>query len=705
MTGALAVAALGLAAPLRAQTEAPVELAVQVAVVCPQPLATNLADALRAGLPEVPVRIATAASLEGGTPTVVVGAGELELWRLRERLEPLGDLGALLPGSCRDPDGRWVLPWSLHYVVARTPDTPPRAEPWTLEALALDRALDGRLGLCPPDVDPAPWLAAMEDWLRGGRDEAAGFALWGTLDARVGDYGYAPDHAALARDLAAHRLAAAVLPACVLRTIADGVRSEPLGPGTPRARLGLAVLRGSARERAFAVAARALQLGGEDGFQAATGLEPPASGAGALDGERADGWLRRFAAEIRGHGAGAERTADVVDLVFEALFAAGVLAVLFFARRRARSAGSAGIAGSASLLLLLPLLLLGTGCVYYEPEILSGPERRELATVVRPDGAVERYFVEPGRGGDASLQIVTETERERPYLGLRVVDLDVAEAERRGLRPFQGLLVTGTYPHSAAEAAGIAAGDVLLALDGQPTVYADQLPHAEAKLVPGKAVPARFLRGLAETEVSVQPAVLKERVVDPQDVALIEGRMHKAYAGLVLRGIPRAYAGRMFGDARNGVLISGVDVGSPAWLAGFRGGDLVESVDGGPVPALDELSDAMERRGEQNASIRLAVRRDAGDRHDASIALSDYRAARQVWVPLVADVEDGYREDLWSVGPFGLICGHKSRFVADASTRAPRTRSVFDAVFGLVHVDSGDYEHRLRLLWLIDIDL
>jgi hypothetical protein len=638
-------------------------------------------------------------ALAGGAPTVVVGAGELELWRLRERLEPLGDLGALLPDSCRDADGRWVLPWSLHYVVARSTDTPPRAEPWTFEALALDRALDGRLGLCPPDVDPAPWLAAMEDWLHAGRDEAAGFALWSTLDARVGDYGYASDHEALARDLAAHRLAAAVLPASVAKTIADGVRAETLGAGTPRARLGLAVLRGIARERAFGVATRALQLGGEAAFLARTGLEPPAPGAGTLDGERADAWLRRFAAEIRGHGAGAERTADVVDLVFEGLFVLGVVVVLFVARRRARGAGKA-------LLLLSPLLLLpASGCVFYEPEVVSGPERYELATVVRPDGAVERYFVQAGRGGDASLQVVTETERERPWLGLRVVDLDIAQAGQRGMRPFQGLLVTGTYPHSAAESAGIAAGDVLLALDGQPTVYADQLPRAEAKLLPGKAVAARMLRGQAETEVSVQPALLKERVVDPQDVPLVEGRVHKAYAGLVLRGIPRVYAERMFGGQRNGVLISGVDVGSPAWLAGFRGGDLVESVDGGPVPTLDELSDAIERRGEQNATIALAVRRGNDDRHEASIALADYRAAREVWVPLIADVADGYREDRWTVGPFGLICSHKDRCVADATTRAPRTRSVFDALFGLVHVDSGDYEHRLRLFWLIDIDL
>jgi len=360
------------------------------------------------------------------------------------------------------------------------------------------------------------------------------------------------------------------------------------------------------------------------------------------------------------------------------------------------------------LLAWLPPALF-TACTTFETfevDYFPGTERYEVSRVTREDGSLEKYVLQVGQAnGDATLEVITEYDRERGCLGLEVVDLDRAEAERRGVKPYQGVLVTGILPRSAAAAAGVLAGDVLLAVDAQATVYADQLPAVEGRLRPFRAVPAKLLRGQAELEVQIEPVAKKERVADAQPIPLDAPPPQKPYAGVVMRGIPRAWAERMFADRRNGVLLASVEVGSPAWVAGFRAGDVLEAVDGGPVPELAELARLIADRGEQQQEVTLRTRRGAADRHEAAVELGDYRASRQVWLPLVFRVRDGAAEDRWSAGPFGMIANNRSRYVSGSHRRGPQTQNVFNALLGAFRLEEGPHETNLRLLWIIDIDL
>lgn len=354
------------------------------------------------------------------------------------------------------------------------------------------------------------------------------------------------------------------------------------------------------------------------------------------------------------------------------------------------------------LLVLVPLLAVA--CTTYQSEHYLGREDVEIARIARADGSTESYVLETG-GSEATLRLVTEATRERAFLGLRVQELDKARAERRGVAPYSGLLVTGTFPRSAAEQAGLLGGDVLLRIGDAPTVYADQLPKLERSLQPGQAVEAAVLRGTQELTVRIEPAALRERMREPETIQLERPRTaDRPYAGVVLRGIPDEWRDRIFGDDRNGVVLAGVSVGSPAWVAGFRGGDLVEAVDGRPTPDVHELARTIAALGPTEATITLRVRR--GDRaFEAPIELDDYTATSEVWVPLVVRVRDGVAEDRWSVGPFGLLMNNRNEYVADASTRDVQTRNVFSALLGLFRYESDPREDELRLLWFIRISL
>jgi hypothetical protein len=360
----------------------------------------------------------------------------------------------------------------------------------------------------------------------------------------------------------------------------------------------------------------------------------------------------------------------------------------------------------SSLLPLLAAVALSLpACTTYYDQYHIGAEDYVLARRTAAGGLVESYHLDVRSSvGDASLRVVSEYERERPFLGLQPLELDAEAAAKRGVRPFAGILLRGVYPQSAAAAAGVLAGDVLLSLDGQAMVYLAQLADFEAGLAVDQAVSARILRGQSELDLELRPKLLRERVHDSQDIELERvPTTERPLAGVGVRGIPPVWCEKIFGHPCNAVIVTTVEVGSPAWLAGIRGGDVVEAVDGAPVPPAAELMARLREQGPGTVT-RWRVRRGSDATHEASIALDDYSGESHVWIPLVFRLENGVYADRWSAGPFGLVASNRNHYLADTSLRTVQTRNVFSALLGLFRVESGPRETEVRLLWFIRFD-
>ncbi len=355
------------------------------------------------------------------------------------------------------------------------------------------------------------------------------------------------------------------------------------------------------------------------------------------------------------------------------------------------------------ILFLAPVL---AGCVSYWDEPLPVPARdRVLATRTDAAGVRETYILKVPGLGDATLRVETDSPREGAYLGLAVEELERESAEDRGVKPFSGLLVTDVLFGSGAAAGGVEVGDVLLSLGGKATVYAQQIGKAEATLQPGQRVDARVLRGQTEMDLSIEARLHVHRdertTLVPLEQAHAPGR---PCAGASLRGIPAEWCQKIWGDRRQAVVVTNVLPGSPAWLAGVRGGDLVESVDGAPVPAVADLVQQIADRGARREAMQWHVR-SGDDEHDATIALRDYSGETNVWIPLIFRLADGVQTDTWTVGPLGMLMRHNGEYVANPRTRAVQTHEEFSALLGLFHVESSPNEARLRLLWVISIPL
>lgn len=83
----------------------------------------------------------------------------------------------------------------------------------------------------------------------------------------------------------------------------------------------------------------------------------------------------------------------------------------------------------------------------------------------------------------------------------------------------------------------------------------------------------------------------------------------KASLGLAVESLTPARARELGLADRHGVLVQGVEDGSPAANAGLQPGDVIVEVDRHPVKSADELTQALEKHS-KGAPVLFLVHRD-----------------------------------------------------------------------------------------------
>jgi serine protease Do len=182
----------------------------------------------------------------------------------------------------------------------------------------------------------------------------------------------------------------------------------------------------------------------------------------------------------------------------------------------------------------------------------------------------------------------------------------------------RGLRIASVEPDSAADRAGLRAGDVMVAYDGVPigAAFDEEMPTAMRRMadVPvGKRIDVAVVRGGAEIELEV---VTEEW--EPADAEETE----LAQWGMTARALSAEERRERFldagdaasGAAGSGVLITGVRVGGAAALArpALVAGDVVLAVGDAPVAAPEEMAEALNAAAETapaGAFLLLRVRR------------------------------------------------------------------------------------------------
>ncbi len=182
-------------------------------------------------------------------------------------------------------------------------------------------------------------------------------------------------------------------------------------------------------------------------------------------------------------------------------------------------------------------------------------------------------------------QLLRYGEVRRGRIGVTIQDLTPDLATAMGIPGRQGAVVSAVEPGSPAQKAGLRPGDVVVAADGHPVRSATDLRSIIGVTEAGREIELRVLRNGRERRVRVRVGLPGERAVAGR--ALLP-----ELAGARLGDIPEDHPayGRI-----EGVFVSDVVPGSPAWRLGLRAGDIVTAVNREPVRSLAEFEEIVRR--------------------------------------------------------------------------------------------------------------
>lgn len=181
-------------------------------------------------------------------------------------------------------------------------------------------------------------------------------------------------------------------------------------------------------------------------------------------------------------------------------------------------------------------------------------------------------------------QLVEFGEVSRGRLGVYIQDLTPDLAEALELKIDSGAVVMQVEEGSSAEQAGLEAGDIVTAIDGEPIDGSADLRNRIGVLRVGDEIDIDFLRDGRRKTLSAE-------ILEPDAVALVAGTSFPKLEGAEFRNLDSSHP--QF-DRVEGVLVAQVATGSPAWRRGLRPEDIVLAVNRQGVSSVDELSSALE---------------------------------------------------------------------------------------------------------------
>ncbi|MDJ1159009.1 Do family serine endopeptidase [Chelatococcus sp. SYSU_G07232] len=173
----------------------------------------------------------------------------------------------------------------------------------------------------------------------------------------------------------------------------------------------------------------------------------------------------------------------------------------------------------------------------------------------------------------------------RGFLGVQIQPVTKDIAASLGLDKEEGAIVARVEDASPAAKAGLKTGDAILAVDGKGVKDARELSRQIAGFEPGREVALKVWRDGKARDVSVRLATMpgdRTAALDQKDTE-----------GGVRLGLELAPATSVGGAGREGVVIVGVEPGSPAEDRGLRSGDVIVEVSGRKVETPADVRKAV----------------------------------------------------------------------------------------------------------------
>jgi serine protease Do len=202
----------------------------------------------------------------------------------------------------------------------------------------------------------------------------------------------------------------------------------------------------------------------------------------------------------------------------------------------------------------------------------------------------------------------------RGVIGVTVTDVPATALAEFGLKDRRGALVASVNAGGPAAKAGLEPGDVIIEYNGKPISRRDQLVSMVVATKPGSTVPIKVLRDKQERSLNVtideldlesENGAAGDRRPEPVDPGVEE----PSGFGLSLGPLTSDIARRLRLPAGSeGVIVTDVEVGSPAQRAGIAPRDVILQVNRRPVSTPQEAGRLLDQVPSGGTAFLLVFR-------------------------------------------------------------------------------------------------
>jgi serine protease Do len=236
--------------------------------------------------------------------------------------------------------------------------------------------------------------------------------------------------------------------------------------------------------------------------------------------------------------------------------------------------------------------------------------------IISPSGgSIGIGFAVPSKTALAVIdQLKNFGETRRGWLGVRIQQVTDEIAESLGIKPARGALVAGVDEKGPAKPAGIEPGDVIVKFDGQDIREMRDLPRVVADTPVGKDVPVLVIRkGREETKTvtlgRLEDGEKQAALTTPQNTPEVKPVIKKTL-GLELSNMSDDLRKKYkIKDTVKGIVILGIDAGSPAADKRLNAGDTIVEIAQEAVASADDFQakiDKLKKDGRRSALLLVA---------------------------------------------------------------------------------------------------
>ncbi|MGD8570581.1 MAG: DegQ family serine endoprotease [Gammaproteobacteria bacterium] len=202
-------------------------------------------------------------------------------------------------------------------------------------------------------------------------------------------------------------------------------------------------------------------------------------------------------------------------------------------------------------------------------------------------------------------QLIEKGKVIRGFLGIVIQTLTPDLAKSFGVEQSKGILVAQVSEDSPAAKAGLKQGDVIISYKGKAVSDIGDFRNRVALTVPGSREKLTIIRNGKRREMRVTIGELSKAKTVAQAEAGTPESETSSELGITVQTLTPDLAKQFNTKPGEGVVVTDIDQGSIAAMAGIRSGDVILQVDRKPVNSAAEFNRAISKAGEDKRVLLL----------------------------------------------------------------------------------------------------